>query len=323
MSARPRRKLSLRQIEAFQAVVLTGSVSKAAQRMHVSQPAVSRLVADLEQAVGFTVFDRGRRFQLTAEGRLLYREVEHSFVGIEKIAQRAEEIGTFRSGHVRIAASPALGLGLLPPVIRSFRATYAEVMISSQVRASQSVAEWVASGQIDVGYAALPVNLGGVTTVPFEPLPVLCLLPRKHSLSRETVITPDMLVEEHLISLGPESSIRGGIDRVFRQVGVPVVSSVETTMSAQAAALVREGLGVTLIDPFTAIASTDREFVLKPFEPAVPYEFAALLPEHITPTRLATEFMSEVKSSYDVVRRQVQALYPTSRSKGRQAWRFA
>jgi DNA-binding transcriptional LysR family regulator len=317
MNTPVRRKLSLRQIEAFQAVVLAGSVSQAAHRMHLSQPAVSRLVADLERAVGFIAFDRARRFQLTAEGRLLYREVEHSFVGIEKISQRAEEICTFRTGHIRIAASPALGLGLLPLAIKSFRAGHAGVMISSQVRSSQSVAEWVASGQIDVGYAALPVNLGGVTTVPFEPLPILCLLPSGHRLSRERVITPQMLLEEHLISLGPESSIRGGIEGVFHRLGVPVVSSLETTMSAQAAALVHEGMGVALVDPITALASTDRELLIKPFEPAVPYEFAALLPEHSTPTQLAMRFMNEVRTFYLDLRVRLEALYPAAKKKRR------
>src|SRR5438045_3953839 len=117
-------KLSLRQIEAFRAVVIHGSVSKAAERLYVSQPAVSRLIADLEQSIGFQLFNRGKGFQVSEEARLLFQEVEKSFVGLDKIAQRAEDIRTFRTGHLRMAASPALGLGLVPGVTRAFRATY-------------------------------------------------------------------------------------------------------------------------------------------------------------------------------------------------------
>jgi DNA-binding transcriptional LysR family regulator len=310
---RIRSRPSLRQIEAFQAVALSGSVSKAAQRLHVSQPAVSRLVSDFEHSVGFVVFDRSRRFELTPEGRLLYQEVEQSFSGIERIAQRAEEILTFRSGHLRIAASPALGLGLLPQVIKAFREAYSGVAISSQVRASQSVAEWVASGQLDLGYAALPINQGGLVT-------------------GEAVITPLMLAEEHLISLGPESELRRGVDQAFRRSDVFVLSSVETTMSAQAAMLVREGLGIALIDPLTALSFTDVDFVLKPFEPAVPYEFALLLPSHAGQSRLAGAFVDCVESFYDRARKRLQDLYTSgedplrsvdTRSKPRAPWSSA
>jgi DNA-binding transcriptional LysR family regulator len=308
-------KLSLRQIEAFRAVVLSGTVSKGAERMHVSQPAVSRLIADLEQAVGFTVFDRKRRFQLTEEGKLLYREVDQSFIGIDKIGQRAEEICKFRTGHIRVAASPALGLGLLPAVIKDFRAAFHDVTISTQVRASQSVAEWVASGQLDLGYAALPINQGGVSTRPLQPLPALCMVPRRHKLARCSMITPLMLAEEHLISLGPESSLRTSIDLVFHRAGVTMTSSVETTMSAHAAVLVREGLGIALIDPLTALAFVYPDLVLKPFQPTVPFEFAQLTPEHIGPSRLALAFIERADAVLERARQRIGLLYGMAKAR--------
>jgi len=304
-----RIRISLRQVEAFRSVVLTGSVSRAAQRLFISQPAVSRLIADMEAAIGFTLFDRARRFQLTAEGQLLFNEVQQAFSGLEWITRRAEDIATFRVGHLRIASSPALALGLLPPIIRAFNSTHEGVSLASQVRSSPDVAQWVASGQIDVGFAALPVNQSGVRVRTFQPLPAICMVPRSHPLSAVPYVTPAMLASDPLISLGSDSMLRTLVNEAFENAGVPVVSSVETTMSAQAAMLVHEGMGIAIIDPFTAIAFQHPDLVLKPLQPFVAYDYAMLVPEHSEPSRLAHAFIDETLRRVQEVERLVHAIY--------------
>jgi DNA-binding transcriptional LysR family regulator len=301
--------LSLRQLDAFRAVVLTGSVSKAAERMFISQPAVSRLIADLERAVGFRLFARDKRFQLAEEGKLLYREVERAYIGTDKIAQRAEEIRDFRTGHLRIAASPAISLGLLPDVFKEFRDTYSDVTLSAQVRASQSVAEWVASGQIEVGFVAPPINQSGIIIKALEPLPALCLVPRQHRLAAAKVITPQLLISEDVIALGAESLLRQDIDRAFETSGVPRSGAIETTMSAHAAMLALKGLGIAVIDPFTALAFQERDLLLKPFYPIVPYEFALVLPANIAQSRLALAFIDMSYRHIERLGRQIRAAY--------------
>jgi DNA-binding transcriptional LysR family regulator len=304
-----RIRISLRQVEAFRSVVLTGSVSRAAQRLFISQPAVSRLIADMEAAIGFTLFDRARRFQLTAEGQLLFNEVQQAFSGLEWITRRAEDIATFRVGHLRIASSPALALGLLPPIIRAFNSTHEGVSLASQVRSSPDVAQWVASGQIDVGFAALPVNQSGVRVREFQPLPAICMVPRSHPLSAVPFVTPAMLASDPLISLGSDSMLRTLVDEAFQNAGVSVVSSVETTMSAQAAMLVHEGMGIAIIDPFTAIAFQHPGLVLKPLQPFVAYDYAMLVPEHNEPSRLAHAFIDATLRRVEEVERLVDAIY--------------
>ena len=301
--------MTLRQLEAFCAVVVGGSVSRAAERMAISQPAVSRLVADLEQAVGFKLFDRARRFQLSPEGKLLYSEVERAFVGVEQIARRAEDIRYFRSGHLRIAASPALSLGLLPLVLKDFRAAFPAVTISAQVRSSQSVAEWAATGQIDLGLAAPPIHQIGALINPFESIAALCILPLKHALAERKTITPALLAQEQVISLGPDSLLRTKIDQVFASAGLTVRSSIETTMSAHAAALVSQGLGVALIDPFTALSFRGVDLVVKPFLPVVSYDFVTVMPEQTGQSHLAQQFARLVAKHVTLVADKVKNLY--------------
>jgi len=302
-------RLSLRQVEAFRAVVLAGSVSRAAERLFISQPAVSRLIADMEETIGFALFDRARRFQLTAEGRLLYREVQQAFSGLEWISKRADDIATFRVGHLRVAASPALALGFLPPILREFKRAHEDVSLSSHVRNSPEVAQWVASGQIEVGFAALPVNQSGLRVQMLQPLPVICMVPRSHKLSKEPFLTPALLATEPIISLGSDSMLRTLIDEAFAQAGVSVLSSVEAMMSAQAALLAHEGLGIAIIDPFTAVAFQHPGLVLKPLQPFVPYQYAMLVPEYTEPSLLAQMFIETALKRGEAVQRTVEAIY--------------
>lgn len=302
-------RLSLKQVEAFRAVVLAGSVSRAAERLFISQPAVSRLIADMEDRVGFTLFDRARRFQLTAEGRLLFREVQQAFSGLEWISKRASDIATFRVGYLSIAASPALALGFLPPILRDFKLTHKDVSLASHVRNSPEVAQWVASGQIEVGFAALPVSQSGLRIQALEPMPAICMVPRSHRLSSEPFLTPAMLASEPIISLGSDSMIRMQIDEVFAQAGVSILSSVEAMMSAQAALLAHEGLGIAIIDPFTAVAFQHPGLVLKPLHPLIPYQYAMLVAEHTEPSRLAHIFIDIALRHGEAVQRTVESIY--------------
>src|SRR5258708_24016678 len=103
------------QVEAFRAMMLTGSVTEAAKLMAVTQPAVSRLLRDFQALLKTELFERrGSGLVPTAAATALYMEVERSFVGLERITAAAEEIRSRRTGTLRIAALPALSNGYLP-----------------------------------------------------------------------------------------------------------------------------------------------------------------------------------------------------------------
>ena len=108
------RGLNPRQIEAFRAVVMTGGVGAAAALINVTQPAVSRMIRDLQRHLGLALFERrGTGLVPTSEALSLYAEVERAFVGLERIEQMATELRTRRAGFLRIAALPALALSLI------------------------------------------------------------------------------------------------------------------------------------------------------------------------------------------------------------------
>ncbi|MBP2562502.1 DNA-binding transcriptional LysR family regulator [Neorhizobium galegae] len=107
--------MNFRQIEAFRAVILSGTASRAAELMGVTQPNVSRLVGELEEAVGFALFDRVKgRLIPTPEGQAFYRDVDQSFRGLDKLRSSAARIRDFGSGHIRVASLAAAGTTIVP-----------------------------------------------------------------------------------------------------------------------------------------------------------------------------------------------------------------
>lgn len=265
--------LRIRQIEAFRAVMQRHTVTLAARELHISQPAVSRLIADLEERVGFALFERQPgRFAPTAQARVLYEEVERAFVGLDRVAQAAEQIRAMRLGTLRVAGSPAVALDLLPEILTRFTHAHPGIDVTLLAHSAFTVVDKVASGQCDVGLIAEPVPHPAVRSERLADVAMRCILPRQHRLVRKRLVRPADLRGEPFISFPPSFEARSAIDRVFVEAGVTRALSIEAQLSQTIVAFVANGAGVALIDPVTAAYASHR-VIVKPFEPLVPDHF--------------------------------------------------
>lgn len=286
------RHLNSRQVEAFRALMLTASTTRAAELMHVTQPAVSRLVRELQEAVELRLFERrGTRLVPTNEALALYAEVERSFVGMERIAQAARELRTRRAGVLRVAAMPALCNGFLPRFTGGFLAERPRVDLALFGLVSHIVLDWVVSDQCDVGFAAAPVEHAAVKSEKMPAVPYVAVLPEGHRLARRKVLRPRDLAGEPFVSLGPTTPSRFRVDDVFSRHGLVRTIRVETPLSEIACALVASGVGVSIVDPFTAGEYSTRGVVSRPFEPALQFQVAAIYPAHRSLSPVTREFI--------------------------------
>ena len=280
----------LRQLEAFRAVMLSGSVTQAAAMLHISQPAVSKLLADLEHQLGFPLFVRSKGLALvvTPEADLFLHEVERNFAGIAALKQAAAEIRNASAGTLRVAALPALGVSFLPAVIRTFRRRHPGVAVQLQTRSSSTVRQWIANRQFDIGLATPAREMPGVDMKPFLRCAGACVLPTDHPLTKKAVITPLDLEGEPFISLALEDRTRHRIDRVFDDAGVARELVIETQYAMTICALVLEGLGCSILNPITAQDYVERGLIVRPFEPEVPFEYMLFTPS-LSPISRVTE----------------------------------
>ncbi|HLI11497.1 MAG TPA: LysR substrate-binding domain-containing protein [Alphaproteobacteria bacterium] len=292
--------INTRQVEAFRAVMLTGGMTRAAELMSVTQPAVSRLIRDLQATLGLKLFERrGTRLVATGEAHSLYREVERSFVGIDRIWQAALELRERRAGTLRIASLPALANDFLPRFVGRFLRTRPKLDLALFGLTSRVVLDWVATGQCDLGFAELPIEHPTVTVEPLAPVPAMAVVPARHRLARRRRLQPRDFAGEPFISLGQSTLLRFRIDAVFADAGVRRQMRIETPLAIIACAFAAAEAGLTIVSPFTAEAMAGRGVVVLPFEPRIDVEFGLLHSSQFALSGIAREFADAFRAEVE------------------------
>ena len=289
-------RINLRQIEAFRAMMLTGSVTEAAALMGVTQPAASRLLRDFQALLNMQLFEkRGTGLVPTAAATALYTEVERSFVGIDRISAAAEEIRGRRTGMLRVAALPALANGYLPRLTGRFLMERPSLALSFFGVISPLVVDWVLNNQCDLGFAEVPIAHAGLPSVRMPALPRVAVVPEGHRLAAKTALAPHDFEGETFISLSTGSSSRHQIDQVFNREDVARNLRVETSLSEILCGMVSSGLGVGICDPFTAREFQGRGIVARRLTPRIDFEFAAVFPPQRSPSPVALDLVDVVR----------------------------
>lgn len=290
--------MNIRQVETFAAVMRSGTAARAAELLGITQPAVSRSIAELERAVGFPLFARIRnRLTPTPEGQQFYRDVEAAFRGLDTLRAAAARIRDAGSGELRVASLSALGTALVPRAIRRFHEKHPDVRVTLHVLLSRDVRDLIAEGRFDVGLAADEIDVSGVAHQPFASVSALCVLPKGHRLAGKPTIGPRDLAGEPFISYVPEDRARQRMDRIFAEAGVQPRIVVETIYATTLCALVAEGVGVGLANPYVARELGGDALVLRPFKPAVEIRSLLILPPDRPKSVLVRDFISALMAS--------------------------
>lgn len=287
-----------RQLEAFVAVMRTGTASRAGAILGVTQPAVSRALAELERSVGFALFARVQnRLVPTPEGRQFFAEVEASFLGVDTLRAAAARIRDRGQGVLRIGSLSALGSSLVPKAVGRFHGAHPDIAVTVIVAASRDIRDGVASGAFDIGLAAEEIDLTGIVHQPFLAPEALCALPAGHRLAGRATITPADLDGEPYVAYVPEDRARQRLDRVLAEAGSAPRVVVETIYAATVCALVSEGLGFGFVSSYAAGGMDLSRLVLRPFAPPVPIRTLLLLPPDRPKSRLVRELIDALMAS--------------------------
>lgn len=271
----------MRQVEAFRAVMMTGGITAAAAMLNISQPSVSRLIADLERAVGFRLFDRrGARVHPTDQAHALFEAVRRSYAGLDLLDQAARRIRAHPVGTIRIAALAALAMAVLPEVVGRFRNLYPGIRITVESVGQRAIEERVFLGQADLGIGVAIPPREGIRVHPVAHAEYVCLLPAGHPLAaREQLTIADLADEEFIGPMHESDALWNGIDIALELAGVPVSRRLETQHSQIIYAFVEAGLGVAIAEPFSAPLFARLGVVIRPIAPAIFLDFAILEPD--------------------------------------------
>jgi DNA-binding transcriptional LysR family regulator len=299
-----------RQLTIFRAIMLHGNLSRAAEVVASSQPTLSRELARLEQLLGFALFDRLRgRLRPTVRALALMQEVERSFVGLEQIAARAQELRQLITGRLRLACLPALAHALVPHALRVLSHSHPDLAVSVCPEESPWLEQALSEQRFDLGLSETVQAPAGVSLRTILLANEVAVLPQGHRLAARAVLVPRDFEGERFISLAPGDPYRTEIDRVFTQNNVQRVTHLETTSAVAVCALVRQGLGVAIVNPLTALEmsqSAESGLVVRPLSVAIPFTVSLLLPEVAAPHPLRRTLVDAVLAAADELTQSLQ-----------------
>ena len=291
-------KLTHRQIEIFRTVMGTGHVTRAAEALGSSQPTISRDLARLEQVLGMSLFDRVRgRLQPTARALALLEEVERSYIGLDRIAATAVTLRQFAHARMALSCLPALAHALLPDAVRRFMRAHPQAGVSITPQESPLLEQSLTEQRFDLGLIERREAPPGTLLTPLLQADEVCVLPAGHPLLARRVLRPKDFAAMSFISLAPNDPYRQLIDAMFEQHAVQRQLAVEAASAITVCSLVRQGLGVAIVNPLTALELAGPELQIRPLSVSIPFHVALATPELRTVNPLRESFVTALHAA--------------------------
>jgi DNA-binding transcriptional LysR family regulator len=300
----PIRRPSLRQLEALVAVLETGSITRGAERMHISQPAISRLIASLEADTGYPMFNRmGGRIVATAEATLLREEIQNALAAVDRVSRRALQIGSRAEAPLTVCGFPWFASTVLPQLLSRFHAKHPAIPIMLNGMGFHRLIEMVASQRADFGICEAPPHVNGIVAEHLCRYEAVCVMRADHKFAELPRVPLAALAREQFISLREEDERQPVVARAFENLSIELRPSIEVNLGSSACAWIATAGGVSVLDPFSAGEWHGRLVRVKT-EPAIWFDLWVLRPETKPLTRVASAFLAllreHVLSSADI-----------------------
>jgi DNA-binding transcriptional LysR family regulator len=241
--------MTIRQLETFLALAHDGSFTRAARRLHLSQPTLSEHIQELEREIGQPLFARRyREVALTEAGRTLEPYASRVMSTLQAATQAVAELDGLQHGSLVIGASTTPGIYVLPRVIGRFRAAYPGITLSLQIANSRTVEERVRAARLDVGVVGGHLLGVGERCLSAGIVDELVLIvPPGHPWARRRTVGVDQIRGQALLMREDGSATRHVTERALRQAGVDCRVAMELDHTEAIKEAVIAGLGIAIV----------------------------------------------------------------------------
>lgn len=240
--------ITIRQLQAFAAVAKSKSFAEACTLIHLSQPALSIAIKNLEEALGGKLLERSTRsVRLTPEGAEFYPVAQRLLADWDGSLQDVHNLFTLRRGKLDIAAMPTFASSLLPAILAEYHQHYADINVTVHDVIAESVVEMVRHGRVELGVTFDP---GDAQDLNFQPLfrdKFVAVLPQKHPLLEKKNLKWHDLRNFTYITLQRPSSIRLLIDQMLQEHDIELAPAFEAHQLASIGRMVSTGLGISVV----------------------------------------------------------------------------
>jgi len=239
---------SVRQLRAFAAVYYTGQVSAAAERLALTQPAVTVLLRELEERLGVKLFDRSTRsLRRTEAATEAIAYVERALMELEGLGVSMAELAHARRGKVCIATTATIAQTLLPPMLRRYLDIHPDVRVEVQDVAPTNFVETVLAGRVDFGIGTLEAPVPGLREQVFLRDSLIAAAAATPEFPADRPITWKQLAALPLVTVKSGYGVRRSIEAAADSVGVQLQIAHEVSLLSTALAMAASGLGVAVV----------------------------------------------------------------------------
>ncbi|MCL6443574.1 MAG: LysR family transcriptional regulator [Alicyclobacillus sp.] len=237
------------QLLAFVTVAEEQNFTRAAEKLHISQPAISQHIQNLEQRLDVKLLDRTNKYvRLNKAGEVAYHHAKEILGLYTQMNRLIQDLKEDASGSLNIGASFTFGEYVLPHVIAEFRNKYPKISPIISIENTQTVVRLVARGELDIGIIeGKSIHESGVNVEPFAQDTVVIVVSSHHPLARQAFVTAEQLEKEHWIIREKGSGTREITDHVFKTYGIHPKTIVEYSSTQVIKESVEAGLGVTVL----------------------------------------------------------------------------
>ena len=265
----------------------------------ISQPAVSRLISDLESEVGFQLFGRsGRNLKATPEALLLVEEVRRALSGLEQIKLKALAIKRFKHAQLRLISTPAFSSLLAPEMIRRFAERQPDAMVSLEIQSTDVAVEWMVSQNFDFGIGPMNIVNPAVKYHTLAQTQTICVFPKEHRFAGKASVSMQDLQGESFVSYFSGSQFRFEVDQIFEKKGIQRILQYEARTTDAICRLVAQGLGVSIIVTMGDLAGAGQDFLTAPFDSDFSFSGTLIWSRQRTMSAVARAFLQMVEQEF-------------------------
>ncbi|WP_447529771.1 LysR substrate-binding domain-containing protein [Vreelandella sp. TE19] len=266
------------QIEAFMWIVKTRSATDAAQKMLVSQPAISRMIKQLEERLGFALFERHHnRLLPTRRGTLFYDEVERVYLGLSHLRQFADRLKERPAGQLRVVSMPSFAMAVFPGASTQLAEMFPELEISLYSFRSYQIPEDMVAQRFDFGITTDPRADPRYQSYRYK-LPGICVIPSDHPLTAKAVIDIEDLQDEALICGEPGEQSQRMITQELDANGITLRKMWSVSLGEMATRLVANGTGLAILNSVSAFDAKRHGVETRPISFSIDYDFQIIMP---------------------------------------------
>ena len=304
-------RITLRQLLMFRTLMETRSVTETANLIGVTQPAVSKTLAQVEAALGLELFERKRgRLRPLPNAERLHVEAGRLLRQVDVLNGVVEEMRSSIESRLSVAAIPILASTVIAAAAGRLLRTHADAQISTIAMSSDRIVDQVREHRVQLGFVHRTVDEEGIAGEIIARSEIVCVVRRDHPLARRKSISPQDLAGAPLVLLDALTPSTQIIRELFHRHGVNPTIAVETNMSDAAQAVAQAGGGIALIDPWAMPHGVHAELAKIRLRPRIETRVSCIWSVDLPRSRLAREFLAELEAGVALLSRTNPFIHP-------------